>query len=112
MVLRPDDMDLVKMGFQKKRSTKSQKAVTEYTVLSSHGNAALVELVPQTGVKHQIRVHLASGLGCPVLGDHKFSHHTKLAPQVRMAFRTEITTRIVQYVVAQNVTFLHTEVAV
>ena len=25
------------------------------------------------GLKHQIRVHLADGLGCPVFGDHKFS---------------------------------------
>lgn len=25
-----------------------------------------------TGLKHQIRVHLADGLRCPVLGDHKF----------------------------------------
>ena len=35
-----------------------------------------------SGVKHQIRVHLAQGLGCPILGDHKYSHHNKLAPQV------------------------------
>lgn len=25
------------------------------------------------GFKHQIRVHLADGLGCPILGDHKFA---------------------------------------
>lgn len=36
-----------------------------------------------SGVKHQIRVHLAYGLGCPILGDHKYSHWSKLAPQVR-----------------------------
>lgn len=36
-----------------------------------------------SGVKHQIRVHLAYGLGCPILGDHKYSHWNKLAPQVR-----------------------------
>lgn len=34
-------------------------------------------------MKHQIRVHLAYGLGCPVLGDHKYSHWSKLAPQVK-----------------------------
>ncbi len=26
-----------------------------------------------TGFKHQIRVHLADGLCCPILGDHKFA---------------------------------------
>lgn len=36
-----------------------------------------------SGVKHQLRVHLAYGLGCPILGDHKYSHWSKLAPQVR-----------------------------
>ena len=35
------------------------------------------------GLKHQIRVHLACALGCPILGDHKYSNWTKLAPQVR-----------------------------
>ena len=34
------------------------------------------------GLKHQIRVHLACALGCPILGDHKYSSWTKLAPQV------------------------------
>ena len=35
-----------------------------------------------SGRKHQIRVHLADGLGCPILGDHKYSDRTRLAPQV------------------------------
>ena len=48
-------------------------AVTEYQTLKVKGNAALLELTPVTGFKHQIRVHLGLGLGCPVLGDHKFS---------------------------------------
>lgn len=34
------------------------------------------------GVKHQIRVHTGFGLSCPILGDHKYSHLDKLAPQV------------------------------
>lgn len=33
-------------------------------------------------VKHQLRVHMAFGLMCPILGDHKYSHWNKLAPQV------------------------------
>ncbi|XP_072467634.1 pseudouridylate synthase RPUSD4, mitochondrial isoform X2 [Notamacropus eugenii] len=56
-------------------------AVTQYRVLSSTLSCALLELQPFTGVKHQLRVHLAFGLGCPVLGDHKYSDWNKLAPQ-------------------------------
>lgn len=33
------------------------------------------------GFQHQIRAHLAYGLGCPILGDHKYSHDVKMAPQ-------------------------------
>ena len=51
-------------------------------VISKKDSAALLELSPMTGVKHQLRVHLAFGLGCPILGDHKYSHLKKMAPQV------------------------------
>ncbi|KAG2464617.1 mitochondrial RNA pseudouridine synthase rpusd4 [Polypterus senegalus] len=59
----------------------AQSAVTRYGVLSSTGNSALLEVQPVTGVKHQIRVHMAYGLGCQILGDHKYAHWNKLAPQ-------------------------------
>lgn len=36
-----------------------------------------------TAVKHQMRVHMAFALACPILGDHKYSHWSKLAPQVK-----------------------------
>lgn len=80
MVLKPDYCEETK-SVVRKSSVKLLPAVTKYQVLASSGNAALVELQPTTGVKHQLRVHLASALGCPVLGDHKYSHLTKLAPQ-------------------------------
>ncbi|GAB6033537.1 hypothetical protein CHUAL_013411 [Chamberlinius hualienensis] len=68
-------------GLIQRSSRKCQQAITAYSVLSSADNAALVELKPKTGVKHQLRVHLASALGCPILGDHKYSHFLKLVPQ-------------------------------
>ena len=46
----------------------AQRAVTRYRVVASRGKYTLVEVVLETGRKHQIRVHLA-GLGCPVIGD-------------------------------------------
>lgn len=56
-------------------------AVTQYRVLDSSSGCSLVELQPITGVKHQLRVHMALALGCPILGDHKYANWNKLAPQ-------------------------------
>lgn len=50
-------------------------------MIRSSGGAAFVELEPETGVRHQLRVHLSQALSCPVLGDHKYSHEDKYAPQ-------------------------------
>ncbi|XP_048368983.1 pseudouridylate synthase RPUSD4, mitochondrial [Sphaerodactylus townsendi] len=69
--------------FKIRQHRDAQKAVTRYRILSSASSCSLLELQPVTGVKHQLRVHLAYGLGCPILGDHKYSHWSKLAPQVR-----------------------------
>ncbi|XP_068023383.1 tRNA pseudouridine(38/39) synthase isoform X2 [Melanerpes formicivorus] len=64
-----------------RRQRGAESAVTRYRRLASATACSLLELQPVTGVKHQIRVHLAYGLGCPILGDHKYSHWSKLAPQ-------------------------------
>jgi 23S rRNA pseudouridine1911/1915/1917 synthase len=57
------------------RATRSsdiaRRAVTRYRVIASRGRYTLVELVLETGRKHQIRVHMA-GLGCPVIGDRVY----------------------------------------
>jgi RluA family pseudouridine synthase len=49
-----------------------QAAATEYVVLGSAGGRSWVAFTPHTGRTHQIRVHAASGLGCPVLGDGQY----------------------------------------
>ncbi len=46
-------------------------AATAYRVVESRGATALVELVPETGRMHQLRVHLAH-LGTPLLGDRLY----------------------------------------
>ena len=51
------------------RTTRPKASATEYRVTERFGKlAARVELFPQTGRTHQLRVHL-SAIGGPILGD-------------------------------------------
>ncbi|MGN0847766.1 MAG: RluA family pseudouridine synthase, partial [Kiritimatiellia bacterium] len=50
-------------------SPDGQRAVTHYRVLRNNSRFSLVELTLETGRTHQIRVHMASTLGCPIAGD-------------------------------------------
>jgi len=49
----------------------AETARTRYRTLSEASGAALVELEPQTGRMHQLRVHLAS-IGRPIAGDARY----------------------------------------
>jgi RluA family pseudouridine synthase len=49
----------------------AETASTRYRVLASGQGASLVELKPETGRMHQLRVHMAH-LGCPMLGDVRY----------------------------------------
>src|SRR3712207_1845464 len=49
------------------------RAITDFRVLDTVKNrVAWLELRPLTGRTHQLRVHCAEGLGCPILGDGKY----------------------------------------
>ncbi len=47
------------------------EAATTYRVLARGGGASLVEVVPLTGRRHQVRAHLAS-VGAPLAGDVRY----------------------------------------
>ena len=56
-------------GWRMIPARKGKPALTEWRVLAESGGRALVEFRPVTGRTHQLRVHSASGIGIPLLGD-------------------------------------------
>ena len=53
------------------RSDAGREAITRYRVLKRFARASYIELLPQTGRTHQLRVHLAH-IGHPILGDLRY----------------------------------------
>ena len=56
-------------GWRMIPARKGKPALTEWRVLAECGGRVLVEFRPVTGRTHQLRVHSASGIGIPLLGD-------------------------------------------
>jgi RluA family pseudouridine synthase len=56
----------------------AERALTRYRTLAKGQGAALVELRPETGRMHQLRVHLAS-IGRPIAGDVRYGGALTLA---------------------------------
>jgi tRNA pseudouridine32 synthase/23S rRNA pseudouridine746 synthase len=56
-------------GWRMIPAKKGKPSLTEWSVLAEEEGRALVEFRPITGRTHQLRVHAASGIGIPLLGD-------------------------------------------
>ncbi|MCZ2112051.1 MAG: RluA family pseudouridine synthase [Dehalococcoidia bacterium] len=76
--------DRTKMAIAKRGRTSR----TEYEVLGSDGEHALVVVRPETGRTHQIRVHLAA-IGCPVMFDRLYGRPGE-GRQLLHAWRLEL----------------------
>lgn len=59
-------------------SEQTRHAVTSYRIMKRDATRTLIELTPQTGRRHQIRVHLADA-ACPIIGDHRYGARTNPA---------------------------------
>ena len=55
-------------------------AVTDWRVVATYGNFALVHLRPRTGRTHQLRVHLTA-LGSPIVGDPIYGGRKSSVPE-------------------------------
>ena len=60
-------------GWSVKVSDKGQTAITRYKVLGRAPGMTWLELRPETGRTHQLRVHCAAA-GCPIVADRLYGH--------------------------------------
>lgn len=61
----------------------AQASRTGWRVIAREGAFALMQMSPETGRMHQIRVHLMS-LGCPILGDALYGEGQATAPRLML----------------------------
>ncbi len=80
-----------------------QEAVTHYRLLKTNGALSLLEMSPKTGRTHQLRLHAAYALGCPIVGDPFYAKSGSFAVPVKAGAavpRPDKTTRTMQNVAA------------
>jgi 23S rRNA pseudouridine1911/1915/1917 synthase len=78
----------------KNKTPNSKEARTLYKIVKSSRQQHLIELKPITGRSHQLRVHCASELKCPIVGDVKYGSKHK-------------TTNRSLYLLSRSIEFTH-----
>ncbi len=81
--------------------SRGREARTEYRVIRYIGNYSLLEIKPETGRTHQIRVHLAA-IGFPVVGDATYGVKSPHLPRQflhasRLGFKLPSTGQYVEF---------------
>ena len=69
--------------YSTERDENTKEAVTWYRVVKSAGRFCLLDVVPKTGRKNQIRVQLAD-MGHPIVGDDKYGAKTDPAGRLSL----------------------------
>lgn len=93
-IARPDPRRMLRCA-----DPAGQPAITRYQVLSRHEGWSLLELHPETGRTHQLRIHCLAA-GCPILGDPMYD-----TPECRAV--SETLGWPYQHLLAQRLDFLH-----
>lgn len=79
------DLPLGKIGTKQtvhlegKKELKEREAITDYEVIKAFPNYALLQVYPQTGRTHQIRIHLKS-IGHPIVCDKIYGGKKMVCP--------------------------------
>ncbi|GAA0267282.1 RNA pseudouridine synthase [Alteraurantiacibacter aestuarii] len=77
-------------GWRMIPAKKGKESATGWRVLAEVNGRALVEFRPETGRTHQIRVHAASGIGIPLLGDPVYGEKSGFARTMLHASAIEV----------------------
>jgi 23S rRNA pseudouridine1911/1915/1917 synthase len=78
-LLKDRDSNIVSVV--QKSVADSQSAVLDYRLIKNEGKNSLLEVIPQTGRSHQIRVQLAE-IGTPIVGDKKYGSSTLMGGKI------------------------------